>query len=176
MSETGRHTFCTTPGASATAAALVVTMALLAGCASPPQPVPIRSLPHGASPEAMRAAVVETARSMLGARYRYGGSTPEEGFDCSGLVIYSYGRAGVRGLPRSASALERQATPVSLDALRPGDLLFFQLRGAKTSHVAIYDSDRRFIHAPSSGKQVERVGFDHVYWGSRISRAGRLLP
>jgi cell wall-associated NlpC family hydrolase len=124
----------------------------------------------------VRASIVDAARSVLGARYRYGGSTPGEGFDCSGLVNYSYGRAGIRGLPRTARGLERRATPVSLDALQPGDLLFFTLSGFKTSHVAIYESDRRFIHAPSSGKRVERVDFDHVYWGRRIKRAGRLLP
>jgi cell wall-associated NlpC family hydrolase len=113
---------------------------------------------------------------MLGVRYRYAGSSPKQGFDCSGLVVYSYRRAGIRGLPRSARELERRATPVSLDALQPGDLLFFRLGGAKTTHVAVYEGDRHFIHAPASGKSVERVGFDHVYWGPRIGRAGRLLP
>jgi cell wall-associated NlpC family hydrolase len=113
---------------------------------------------------------------MLGVRYRYGGTTPEEGFDCSGLVVYSYRRAGIHGLPRSARDLERRATTISLDALQPGDLLFFRLGGTKTAHVAVYDGDHHFIHAPSSGKGVERVAFDHVYWGPRIRRAGRLLP
>ena len=56
----------------------------------------------------------------------------------------------------------------------PGDLLFFRLSGAKTSHVAMYVGRRAFVHAPSSGKRVERVGFDHVYWGPRLSRAGRV--
>ena len=113
---------------------------------------------------------------MLGARYRRGGNSPTEGFDCSGLVVYSYQRAGVPGLPRSARKLERRATPVSLGDLRPGDLLFFRLGGVKTTHVAVYEGGRRFIHAPSSGKRVERVDFDDAYWGPRIERAGRLLP
>jgi cell wall-associated NlpC family hydrolase len=113
---------------------------------------------------------------MLGTRYKYGGSTPKEGFDCSGLVVYSYHRAGLGGLPRSAHELERRATPIPLKALRPGDLLFFRLGGSKTTHVALYEGDRHFIHAPSSGKRVERVGFDHVYWGPRIRHAGRILP
>lgn len=156
--------------------ALVSVILLLAGCASRPLPDPPPALPRGANPEAVRGTLVDTARSMLGVRYRYGGRTPEEGFDCSGLVAYSYERAGIQGLPRSARDLERRATPVSLDALEPGDLLFFRLSGSKTSHVALYEGDRHFIHAPSSGKGVERVGFDHVYWGPRIGRAGRLLP
>ena len=111
---------------------------------------------------------------MVGAPYRYGGSTPR-GFDCSGLVVYSYARAGLTGLPRTAAALEDASEPIAIDALRPGDLLFFQLAGrSKTSHVALYVGDREFVHAPSSGGRVERVGFDHVYWGPRIQRAGRL--
>jgi cell wall-associated NlpC family hydrolase len=155
---------------------LLAAIVLLSGCASTPLPEPPPALARGANPADARVAVVETARRMLGVRYRHGGRAPEEGFDCSGLVVYSYQRAGVRGLPWSARALERRATPVTLDALQPGDLLFFRLSGSKASHVAVYEGDRHFIHAPSSGKGVERVGFDHVYWGPRIGRAGRLLP
>jgi cell wall-associated NlpC family hydrolase len=122
----------------------------------------------------LRADVVQHATGMLGTPYRYGGSSPD-GFDCSGLVVYSYARAGLAGLPHSASALERRARRVSLSDIEPGDLLFFQLSGKKTSHVAIYVGDRRFVHAPSSGKRVERIGFEHAYWGPRLRRAGRLL-
>jgi cell wall-associated NlpC family hydrolase len=157
----------------------LTAIVLLAGCASTPLtplPEPPPALARGANPADTRVSVIEVARSMLGVRYRYGGRAPEEGFDCSGLVVYSYQRAGVRGLPRSARDLERRATPVSLNALQPGDLLFFRSSGSKASHVAVYEGDRHFIHAPSSGKGVERVAFDHVYWGPRISRAGRLLP
>jgi cell wall-associated NlpC family hydrolase len=162
--------------------ALGLAIAFLVGCAStPPSTPPLTpslerpaSLPHGASPQTVRSTVVDTTREMLGTRYRYGGGSPEEGFDCSGLVVYSYQRAGVHGLPRSARDLERQATPISMDAIQPGDLLFFRLGGIKTTHVGVYEGDRHFIHAPSSGKGVERVGFDHVYWGPRMGRAGRL--
>jgi cell wall-associated NlpC family hydrolase len=176
MNKNGFPSRYTTSLLPAPAVALVLAIAFLAGCASPPLPEPPPLLPRGASSKAVRSAVVDTARRMLGARYHYGGSTPEDGFDCSGLVVYSYRRAGVRGLPRSARELERRATPISLEALQPGDLIFFRPGGAKTTHVAIYEGKRRFIHAPSSGKRVERVAFDHVYWGPRIRRAGRLLP
>lgn len=110
---------------------------------------------------------------MIGVPYRYGGASPS-GFDCSGLVVYSYARAGVPGLPHSVAHLERMTRPVALERLQPGDLLFFRLSGKKTSHVAIYVGNRAFVHAPSGGKRVERVSFDHVYWGPRIRRAGRL--
>ena len=110
---------------------------------------------------------------MIGTPYRYGGSTPR-GFDCSGLVVYSYAKVGLTGLPHSAAALEQRVRPVSLTELAPGDLVFFQLEGKKTSHVGIYVGGRAFVHAPSKGKHVERVDFDHVYWGPRMRIAGRL--
>jgi cell wall-associated NlpC family hydrolase len=118
--------------------------------------------------------VVRTARSLIGAPYRWGGSSPA-GFDCSGLVLYSYRKAGITGLPHSAAKLDAMAARVSLDQIQPGDLLFFQLEGPKTSHVGIYLGNREFVHAPSGGKRVEKVGFDHVYWGKRLKRAGRLV-
>ena len=151
-------------------------MSLLVACASTPLPEPSHPLRLDSSPSALRATVVDAAREMLGTRYRYGGNAPKQGFDCSGLVVYSYRQAGIRGLPRSAHELEKRATPIAVDAIQPGDLLFFRLRGVKTTHVGLYEGNRQFIHAPSSGKGVERVGFDHAYWGPRIGRAGRLLP
>lgn len=155
---------------------IALCILFLVGCATAPIPDRTAAMSTDASPSERRAKIVDTARATLGSRYRYGGSTPREGFDCSGLVVYSYARAGIHGLPRSSAALERHATTVPLDALQPGDLLFFTLSGGKTSHVGIYEGGERFIHAPSSGKRVERVDFDHVYWGPRIARAGRLLP
>ena len=110
---------------------------------------------------------------MIGTPYRYGGASAA-GFDCSGLVVYSYAKAGIRALPHSVERLGDIARPIALTNLVPGDLLFFQLSGKKASHVAIYIGDRAFVHAPSGGKRVERVSFDHVYWGPRIRRAGRL--
>jgi cell wall-associated NlpC family hydrolase len=155
--------------ASALAAALA--------CAAPQAPAPaLAPMPAPDPPRAERerAAVVRVAESLVGAPYRRGGRGPE-GFDCSGLVVYSFARAGLRGLPRSSEDLELAAEPVALAEIRPGDLLFFRLDGRKTSHVAIYVGDRSFVHAPSRGKRVERIGFDHVYWGPRLARAGRLL-
>jgi cell wall-associated NlpC family hydrolase len=101
--------------------ALGLAIAFVVGCASTPPLDRPASLPHGASPQTVRSTVVDTTREMLGTRYRCGGGSPEEGFDCSGLVVYSYQRAGVHGLPRSARDLERQDTPISMDALQPGD-------------------------------------------------------
>jgi cell wall-associated NlpC family hydrolase len=134
-------------------------------CASPPPPA------DGAG---VRSRVVRTASAQLGTPYRPGGQTPS-GFDCSGLVVYSYAEAGVRGLPHSAARLDAMSRRVDVEDLEPGDLLFFDLGGRKARHVGIYVGGRSFVHAPSSGGSVERVSFDHVYWGRHIRRAGRLL-
>ncbi len=155
--------------ASALAAALA--------CASPQGPAPALPdppAPHSSRARLERAAVVRAAESLVGAPYRFGGRSPA-GFDCSGLVQYSFARAGIHGLPRSAEELEVAAAPVDLGRIEPGDLLFFRLDRSKTTHVAIYVGGRSFVHAPSRGKRVERVDFDHVYWGPRLARAGRLL-
>jgi cell wall-associated NlpC family hydrolase len=149
----------------------VLALAPLVGCAGhvlPPDPAPAVVI---VPPPPPHQAVVDTARSMLGVPYRFGGSTPK-GFDCSGLVVYSFKQAGRPGLPHSARVLERVAHPVSLRELQPGDLLFFELR--KRPHVGIYTGDRHFVHAPSRGKRVERVSFDDRYWGPRIRKAGRI--
>ena len=144
-------------------------LALLLACSGSRGPEPSSAAPRSSA----REAAARNAEAMIGAPYRYGGSSPA-GFDCSGLVVYSYAKAGVSGLPRSAANLERATRPVRLDDVEPGDLLFFRLGGKKTSHVALYVGDRSFVHAPSSGKRVEKVGFDHVYWSAHLDRAGRL--
>ena len=85
--------------------------------------------------------------------------------------MYSYNAAGITGLPHSARRLRAITVPLRLSDLEPGDLLFFELSGRKTSHVAIYVGQQRFVHAPSSGKRVEQVSFDHVYWAKQLERA-----
>ncbi len=136
-------------------------------------PTPRSDFSAGAS--AQRVEIVRAAESMIGRPYRYRGASPS-GFDCSGLVLFSYAKAGIEGLPHSARALESHAQAVAIEDLQPGDLLFFHLSGRKASHVGIYMGGRAFVHAPSSGKRVERVSFDHAYWGKRVRLAGRLLP
>jgi cell wall-associated NlpC family hydrolase len=124
-----------------------------------------------ASPTATKA--VNTASSMLGKPYRYGGTSPR-GFDCSGLVYYSYGRAGAK-VPRSTDAQRKATQPVSLANLRKGDLLFFDERGRHASHVAIYVGDGTFVHAPSSGKRVRTDRLTDPYWKKSFAGARRFF-
>ncbi|HEX5048383.1 MAG TPA: C40 family peptidase [Gammaproteobacteria bacterium] len=127
-----------------------------------------------AQPElSLGGAVAELAVGMVGARYRYGGDNPAEGFDCSGLVYYAYTQAGFR-VPRTSREQFRAAHKIALDEAGPGDLMFFQDQ-AKLSHVAIYLGDRQFVHAPASGQRVTVASIDSPYYQQHLVAVGRLL-
>lgn len=101
------------------------------------------------------ASVLATAQRFVGVRYRYGGSSPQSGFDCSGLVQYVFGRNGV-DLPRT-SRLQAQAGVAAtgpVDSLRPGDLMLFASKGSRIDHVAIYVGNNRMVHASAGAGKV----------------------
>jgi cell wall-associated NlpC family hydrolase len=106
-------------------------------------------LPAPQPPPTLAERAVALARTQLGVPYRYGGASPG-GFDCSGLVMWVYGRLGI-SLPHNAAALFGVGRPVSPDHMRPGDLVFFPGLG----HVGIYIGGGRMIHAPQTGERVE---------------------
>ena len=111
------------------------------------------------------------ARSQIGIPYRYGGSSPS-GFDCSGLVQYSYKSAGL-SVPRTSGELYRKARRIDLIDAEPGDLLFFRY-GRTVSHVAIYLGDMRFVHAPSSGREVSVASLQTPHYREHFVQAGRI--
>ena len=138
---------------------LLLVLVAAAGCSSTP----------GKSQSAgERAASV--ALGQVGIPYRYGGSSPS-GFDCSGLVHYSYAAAGIN-VPRTTAGQWAELTPVSNRDLRTGDLLFFNIAG-KMSHVGVYLGDGRFVHAPSSGRTVSIESLGSDYYRKALIRAGR---
>ncbi len=143
-----------------------LTLALLsvAGCSSSPK---------SSSSASTAMAAVEHARAQIGVKYRYGGASPRSGFDCSGLVYYSYKQAGKR-LPRSTNGLYEASTKVTKNSLRPGDLVFFHINRNKISHVGIYLGQNKFVHAPSKGKQVEIASLRSRYWTKHFTRGGRI--
>jgi murein DD-endopeptidase len=124
-------------------------------------------------PDPLRTQVVFTAMQMVGVPYLWGGSTPA-GFDCSGLVQYAYSNAGLR-LPRTAAAQLTASTPLPLEDAVAGDLLFFGDR-SRTSHVAIYLGEGRFVHAPNGGSSVSLDDLQTSYWRTHFSGAGRIMP
>ena len=115
-----------------------------------------------------QAAVV--AVRQMGVPYRYGGSTTS-GFDCSGLVHYAYSKAG-KSIPRTTAGQWQNLRPITADNLRVGDILFFNIEG-KVSHVGLYLGSRRFIHAPSTGREVTIAEFDSAYYRKAFVRGGR---
>jgi cell wall-associated NlpC family hydrolase len=144
-------------------AAVLLLATLLAAC------TPFRR-ETAAVPDAGTAALV-VAESRIGAPYRYGGAGPDA-FDCSGLVAYAYGKAGV-DLPRTAAQQFAIARPVPRRDLRPGDLVFFRLSGREVSHVGIYAGDGRFVHAPQTGGRVRIEDLDDDWFRDRYAGAGR---
>lgn len=113
---------------------------------------------------------VSIALRQIGVPYRYGGSTPR-GFDCSGLVHYSYSRAG-KHVPRTTATLWDNTQPVAVDQIRRGDILFFRISG-KMSHVGMYIGGGKFVHAPSSGKTVSVASLRSDFYSEALIRAGR---
>jgi cell wall-associated NlpC family hydrolase len=131
-------------------------------------PDPERARPAPKPTLGQRAARI--AVRAVGVPYRWGGSSPSTGFDCSGLVSWAYGRLGV-ALPHSSYALYEEGRRVSMTRLKAGDLLFFSGLG----HVGMYVGRGRMVHAPQSGRLVEVVRLGSSGYGDRIVGARRIV-
>ena len=118
--------------------------------------------------------LIMQAMGFLGIDYKYGGNSPETGFDCSGLVNYVFSQAAGRVLPRNAQEISRVGEKITRDELQPGDLVFFNTLRRPFSHVGIYLGEQRFIHAPSRGGQVEISDMTQRYWQRRYNGARRV--
>ena len=119
--------------------------------------------------------ITSYALSLIGVDYRFGGSTPDQGLDCSGLIRYVFQQATGLLLPRSAREQASVGESISKDKLQPGDLVFFNTRRFQFSHVGLYIGDNRFIHAPSSGGAVQVVSLDNAYWQKAFNGARRIV-
>ena len=172
--------------AAAAALALAGCATLPAGPASEAMPLPevgaarIEALPEAAAPASAvpdpGSDITMRALAQLGVRYRFGGNSPESGFDCSGLVRWVYRDHETLALPRSSHDMSRLDAPsVDPGELAPGDLVFFRIRGSRVSHVGIYIGDGRFVHAPSRGGAVRVDRLDDRYWKRRWAGAKRVL-
>lgn len=114
------------------------------------------------------------ALAQVGVPYRFGGVSPDTGFDCSGFVQYVFSRAAGLALPRTTYDIARVGNPVRRGQLQPGDLVFFDTQRKAYSHVGIYLGNQRFIHAPSDGGKVHVVTMSNHYWDSRFNGARRI--
>ncbi|KRG45458.1 hypothetical protein ARC78_00415 [Stenotrophomonas pictorum JCM 9942] len=160
--------------------ALLLAITALAACGhSPPgpdaAPAASRYSPVRPADPAATSAVLMRALGLVGTPYRYGGNTPESGFDCSGLVTYVYRDMLALNLPRTSRELAAiQGPKIDPRQLANGDLVFFGDRG-NVWHVGIYVGEGRFVHAPSTGGTVRLDSLEGPYWRDHYSGAKRVL-
>ena len=121
-------------------------------------------------------SLLSRAMSLLGTPYRWGGTTPEGGFDCSGLVSYVFRTALGIELPRVSRDMARltNGQAIERNALNVGDLVFFGRNGKRVDHVGIYVGEGRFLHAPSRGKDVRVDSMVSGYWSGKFLSARRV--
>ncbi|MGA7780959.1 MAG: C40 family peptidase, partial [Paraburkholderia sp.] len=114
------------------------------------------------------------AMSLVGIPYRWGGNTPESGFDCSGLVRYVVARSASVNLPRTTADMSERGESIEPDEVAPGDLIFFNTTGRPHSHVGIYVGKLRFVNAPSTGGTVRIDYLTNPYWAKRFDGIRRV--
>jgi cell wall-associated NlpC family hydrolase len=174
----------TNPVYTARIQAILVTLLVLgvshgiAGCASgktetratPAIAIGAHSGAANRSRQSSAALAASIGERQVGIPYLYGGADTK-GFDCSGLVYYSYSHAGTQ-VARTTAGLWRTLQPVATDKLQAGDVLFFRIDG-KMSHVGLYLGNGRFVHAPSTGRHVVVAGLDSDFYQRALIRGGR---
>ncbi|WP_233801102.1 NlpC/P60 family protein [Paraburkholderia sp. HP33-1] len=163
---------------------------LLAACAGAPQKTsrgsggsvgangayhtPPPGFPHFVDHSIGREEISIQAMSLVGVPYRWGGNTPDSGFDCSGLVRYVVLRAASVNLPRTTAEMSGRGESIEPDQIAPGDLIFFNTTGRAHSHVGIYVGKLRFVNAPSTGGTVRLDYLTNPYWAKRFDGIRRM--
>jgi cell wall-associated NlpC family hydrolase len=168
--------------------ALAFVLGLLSGCAS----LGDREAPgeSASEPRALRSAatsdampldlraddVLMRAMGLIGTPYRFGGTTPQRGFDCSGFTSYVFRESLGLELPRTANdQFAAAGRPVDKAALSAGDLVFFRQGRGRIDHVGIYVGEGRFIHSPSRGGRVRIDALTAPHWTRSFQGAKRIL-
>lgn len=158
---------------------LIIPLGALIGCGTPPpviqRPIPLpapASVPLQPTPVASRLSpemahdIAIHALGLVGTPYRYGGNTPDSGFDCSGLIGYVYRARVSVAPPRTVAQLSVWGQFVSKDVVRTGDLVVFG-KASTPTHAGIYVGNGRFVHAPSTGGEVRLDHLQSRYWGAQ---------
>lgn len=170
----------------------LLTVLLLAACAGAPQKTSSRAsgssvvvtngayhapppgFPNFVDHSIGREEISIQAMSLVGVPYRWGGNTPDSGFDCSGLVRYVVSRAASVNLPRTTADMSGRGESIEPDEIAPGDLIFFNTTGRAHSHVGIYVGKLRFVNAPSTGGTVRLDYLTNPYWAKRFDGIRRV--
>lgn len=149
---------------------LVATFGVLTLGAFVPQPAQATaSLAH------FGVEVVESAKQHLGMPYVWGGESPRVGFDCSGLVKYTFNEFNV-SLPHRADLQYAYGQPVAIKDLEKGDIVFFRSGGNWIGHVGIYVGSNKFIHAPRRGKPIQIDNLTNGWYRNHFVGARRITP
>lgn len=151
-----------------------------ASLVAPPAPSPIERIEKNLREAGQRAFdaaadVTNTALSLLGVNYKFGGNSPDTGLDCSGFVRYVFLQSAGISLPRSSKDQAKVGKVVDKSQLEPGDLVFFNTRRFQFSHVGVYLGDNKFVHSPSRGGSVEVVNLGDRYWQKAYNGARRIV-
>ncbi|CAM2173138.1 NlpC/P60 domain-containing protein [Paraburkholderia sacchari] len=169
----------------------LLLVVFLAACSSTPQKTS-RSGSSGSSANAWRTRppgfpnfvdhsvgreeISIQAMSLVGIPYRWGGNTPDSGFDCSGLVKYVFARSAQVDLPRTTADISQRGEAIDPDEIAAGDLVFFNTTGRPHSHVGIYVGKLRFVNAPSTGGTVRLDYLTNPYWAKHFDGIRRMAP
>ncbi len=121
-----------------------------------------------------KSDVVTLAKQYLDVPYRYGGATPA-GFDCSGYMMFLFHQFG-KELPRTADQQATVGSPVDIDNLQPGNMVFFATDEPTISHTGLYIGDHRFIHASSTARKIIISNLDEPYWQNSFRGARQIIP
>lgn len=169
----------------------LLILLLLAACSSAPQRIsrgsngyssasngayhtPPPGFPNFVDHSIGREEISIQAMSLVGIPYRWGGNTPDSGFDCSGLVRYVVARAASVNLPRTTADMSERGESIEPDEVAPGDLIFFNTTGRAHSHVGIYVGKLRFVNAPSTGGTVRIDYLTNPYWAKHFDGIRRV--
>ncbi len=119
-------------------------------------------------------AITKTAKTQLGKKYRFGGTSPKTGFDCSGLIQWAYKQHGVK-VPRQTIAQAKVGKRVKSSKARPGDIIVFKTRSSGTGlHTGIYVGNNKFIHSPRTGAKI-RIETLNKYWKPKLVSVRRVV-
>ena len=151
----------------------LLSLAGLAGCATAVRDATGPGLTEGGLPrpspmtdeQGLEAAL--QAMALVGTPYRWGGNTPDSGFDCSGLIGYVYRRVASITPPRTVRLISAWGQPIPVAHARSGDLVIFGSRG-NASHAGIHVGQSRFVHAPSTGGTVRLNSVSEGYWAAQL--------
>ena len=133
---------------------------------------------HKARVQKAQKTAMNKLMGQLGKPYRWGGTSPMTGFDCSGLVYYAYKDLVNFRIPRTANEMYHleDAARVNRSELESGDLVFFRIQGRGTAdHVGVYIGNGKFIQSPRSGRDIQITSLSEDYWQRHYVGARRVM-